>query len=72
MDTVQDITRQSRLAARQLSSTSEATRNQALVKMAEALEFNKAHVLECNAEEVEQARRNGLPSALIKRLTIDH
>ena len=50
--TVLAIARQSRLAARQLSSTSEALRNSALSKMADALEAVKPQVLEINAQEV--------------------
>jgi glutamate-5-semialdehyde dehydrogenase len=70
-DTVQDIARQSRLAARQLSSAPESLRNLALAKMAEALESVKQQVLEINAQEIVKARDEGQPEAMIKRLTID-
>jgi len=69
--TVQVIARQSRLAARQLASTSEALRNSALSKMADALEAVKHQVLEINAREVMKARQDGQSDAMIKRLTID-
>ena len=69
--TVLAIARQSRLAARQLSSTSEALRNSALSKMADALEAVKHQVLEINAQEVMKARQDGQSEAMIKRLTID-
>jgi glutamate-5-semialdehyde dehydrogenase len=69
--TVLAIARQSRLAARQLSSTSEALRNSALSKMADSLEAVKPQVLEINAQEVTKARRDGQSEAMIKRLTID-
>jgi glutamate-5-semialdehyde dehydrogenase len=69
--TVQVIARQSRFAARQLSSTSEALRNLALTKMADALELVKHEVLEINAQEVMKARQDGQSDALVKRLTID-
>ena len=69
--TVQVIVRQSRLAARQLSSTSEALRNSALSKMADALEAVKHQVLDINAQEVMKARQDGQSDAMIKRLTID-
>jgi acyl-CoA reductase-like NAD-dependent aldehyde dehydrogenase len=68
--TVQVIARQSRYAARQLSSTSEALRNLALSKMADALEAVKHQVLEINAREVMKARQDGQSEAMIKRLTI--
>ena len=69
--TVQAIARQSRLAARQLSSTSEALRNSALSKMADALESVKHQVLEINAREVIKARQVGQSDAMVKHLTID-
>ena len=70
-NTVQVIASQSRLAARQLSSTSEALRNLALAKMAESLETLKHQVLEINAQEVMKAQQDGQSDAMIKRLTID-
>ncbi|NOQ35188.1 MAG: glutamate-5-semialdehyde dehydrogenase, partial [Methylococcaceae bacterium] len=69
--TVQDIAKQSRLAARQLSSTSESLRNLALSKMADSLESVKQQVLDINAQEVAKAEQNGQSSAMVKRLTID-
>ena len=68
---VQDIARQSSVAARQLSSSSESQRNLALSKMADSLESVKQQVLEVNAQEVMKAREYGQPVAVIKRLTID-
>ncbi|MBE0437660.1 MAG: glutamate-5-semialdehyde dehydrogenase, partial [Methylomicrobium sp.] len=68
---VQAIAKQSRLAARQLSSTSESLRNLALSKMVDSLQSAKRRVLEVNAEEVEKARQAGQSNALVKRLTID-
>ena len=69
--TVQDLAKQSRYAASQLSSTSEALRNLALSKMADSLESVKPLVLDTNAQEVIKARHNGQSEAMIKRLTID-
>ncbi|MGR8929804.1 MAG: glutamate-5-semialdehyde dehydrogenase [Gammaproteobacteria bacterium] len=69
--TVEAIAKQSRLAARQLSSTSELQRNRALAGMAESLESVKRQILTTNSEEVERARQAGLPAAMVKRLTID-
>ena len=68
---VQDIARQSRVAARQLSSTSESQRNLALSKMADSLESVKPQVLDINAQEVAKARQDGQSAAMVKRLTID-
>ncbi|MCD2451186.1 glutamate-5-semialdehyde dehydrogenase [Methylicorpusculum oleiharenae] len=69
--TVQDIARQSRVAARQLSSAPESLRNLALAKMADALESVKHQVLEINAQEIIKARDEGQSEAMIKRLSID-
>ncbi|WP_256360901.1 hypothetical protein [Methylomonas koyamae] len=49
---IPDIARQSRLAARQLAPASDAQRNLALAKMAEALQAVRARVLTVNADEV--------------------
>ena len=68
---VQAIASQARIAARQLLSTSESMRNHALVKMAESLAAAKEQILAINAEEVGKARGDGLPAAMVKRLTID-
>ena len=69
--TVQDVAKQSRIAARQLSSSSESLRNLALSKMADSLESVKQQVLDINAQEVAKAQQNGQSTAMIKRLTID-
>lgn len=69
--TVQDIAKQSRLAARQLSSTSEKLRNLALSNMADSLVSIKDKILEVNAQEVMKAKQDGQSDAMVKRLTID-
>jgi glutamate-5-semialdehyde dehydrogenase len=69
--TVQNIARQSSLAARQLSSTSESMRNLGLAKMADSLESVKQQVLDINAQDLLRAQRNGQSAAMIKRLTIN-
>ncbi len=69
--TVQVIAKQSRVTARQLSSTTESQRNLALSKMAESLAAVKQQILEINAQEVTKAKENGQSAAMIKRLSID-
>jgi glutamate-5-semialdehyde dehydrogenase len=69
--TVQDIAKQSRLAARQLASTSEKIRNLALSNMADSLLSIKDKILEINAQEVRAARQDGHSDAMVKRLTLD-
>ncbi|WNB77721.1 glutamate-5-semialdehyde dehydrogenase [Methylomonas koyamae] len=68
---ITDIARQSRLAARQLAPASDAQRNLALAKMAEALQAVRARVLAVNAAEVAAACDAGQTDAMVKRLTID-
>ncbi|MCF6204020.1 MAG: hypothetical protein L3J59_10200 [Methylococcaceae bacterium] len=46
------IAKQSSLAARQLSSLPESTRNLALSKMADSLESSKQQILNINAKDV--------------------
>ena len=70
-NTVRDIARQSRVAARQLSSSSESLRNLALSKMADSLESSKRQVLDINAQEVAKARQEGQSTSMVKRLSID-
>lgn len=65
------IAKQSSLAARQLSSMPESTRNLALSKMADLLESVKQQVLNINAKDVLKAKEDGQSAAMIKRLTID-
>ncbi|WP_445370842.1 glutamate-5-semialdehyde dehydrogenase [Methylomonas sp. HW2-6] len=71
LSSITEIARQSRLAARQLAPASDAQRNLALAKMAEALQAVRAQVLATNAEEVVKARAAGQTEAMVKRLTID-
>lgn len=70
-DTVLDIARQSRRAARQLSLSTAATRNLALSCMAESLASARQQILEVNAREVANARQQGQSAAMVKRLTLD-
>ena len=69
--TVKTIAQQSQIAARQLSSTPESLRNLALANIANSLESKKQQILDCNAQEVIQAKQAGLSSAMVKRLTIN-
>ncbi len=71
LSSVQVIARQSSLATRQLSSTSESVRNLALSNMVDSLESVKRQVLEVNAQEVLKAQHDGHSAAMIKRLIID-
>jgi glutamate-5-semialdehyde dehydrogenase len=68
---IETIAKQSSLAARQLSSTSAAQRNRALLAMADSLESVEQKVLDVNAQDVLKAQKAGLSAAMVKRLTIN-
>ncbi len=69
---VKTIAQQSRIASRVLASSSEKQRNRALACMAESMQTARRKILEINAQEVEQARLTGQPTAMLKRLTVDN
>ena len=58
-------------ASRRLTTASAATKNRALVAMAEALERRSAEILVENGEDVAEGRKKGLSGALIDRLYLD-
>lgn len=58
-------------ASRRLAAASAATKNRALVAMAEALERRSGEILEENAQDVTEGRKKGLSGALIDRLWLD-
>lgn len=68
---MQTVGRQARAAARQLAQASTATKNQALLAMATALEQATATLLEENARDLQAGRDNGLDEALLDRLALD-
>ncbi len=58
-------------ASRILATLDAARKNRALLAMAEALERRSAEILEENAHDVSEGRKNGLSPALIDRLLLD-
>ena len=58
-------------ASRRLATASAATKNRALVAMAEALERRAAEILVENGEDVAEGRKKGLSGALVDRLYLD-
>ncbi|MGH3657287.1 MAG: glutamate-5-semialdehyde dehydrogenase, partial [Micromonosporaceae bacterium] len=69
-DTVTDAARRARTAAIQLAVMSRAVKDAALHAMADALIAQAPRILEGNAEDVTRGRDNGLPEALIDRLSL--
>ena len=59
-----------REASRVLMSASDRQKSQALLRMAQALQDRRPEVEAANRADVEQARQNGLDSALLDRLTL--
>jgi glutamate-5-semialdehyde dehydrogenase len=62
---------EARRAARVLARVSTAAKNTALLQMADALEEQQSLLIEENRKDLEEARRQGLSSALIDRLTLN-
>ncbi|HET9737064.1 MAG TPA: glutamate-5-semialdehyde dehydrogenase [Solirubrobacteraceae bacterium] len=68
---VTDICRAAKRAARRLAAIDTATKNAALLAMADALEARTPEILEANARDLEAGREAGLSSALMDRLALD-
>ena len=68
---VTDICRAAKRAARHLATIDTATKNAALLAMADALEARTPEILEANARDLEAGREAGLSSALMDRLALD-
>lgn len=65
------IAQQTQKAARQLAVTSTEIRNNAIAKIADALEANSSEILAANAADCEAANSEGIASALYARLKLD-
>jgi glutamate-5-semialdehyde dehydrogenase len=69
--TVTDICRAAKAASRALARIDSATKNRALLAIADALEARTAEILEANARDLEVGRESGLSAALMDRLALD-
>jgi glutamate-5-semialdehyde dehydrogenase len=67
---IHNVGRQARAASRVIARADRATKNRALTAMAAAIRHDSARLLEANARDVAEARRQGLDSAMIDRLTL--
>ncbi|MBE9010080.1 glutamate-5-semialdehyde dehydrogenase [Pseudanabaenaceae cyanobacterium LEGE 13415] len=65
------LAQQIQKAARQLAVTSTEVRNDAIAKIADALEANSSEILAANAADCEAAKSEGIASALYARLKLD-
>jgi glutamate-5-semialdehyde dehydrogenase len=68
--TVQEQARRARTAALTLSSATRATKDAALLAMADSLAKSETAILEANARDVTRAEVNGTSAALIDRLRL--
>jgi len=64
------IGRRARAAARVIAKADTATKNRALKEIAAAIQRDARRLLEANARDIEEARKNKLDAAMIDRLTL--
>ena len=69
-ETILDLGRRARAASKQLAQLTSAQKNAGLLAMADELVAAEAALLAANAQDVEAARKSGLSSAMIDRLTL--
>src|SRR5215211_6500781 len=68
---VTEICLAAKAAARELAQVDSATKDRALLAIADALEARVREVLEANARDLEAGREAGLSAALMDRLALD-
>jgi glutamate-5-semialdehyde dehydrogenase len=68
---VTDLALAAKAAARRLATVDSATKNAALLAIADALEARLPEILEANGRDLEAGRSSGLSSALMDRLALD-
>lgn len=71
MNAIKEAARQMKLSAPALAASPLSQRNAALEKMAEALEAHRQEIYAANQEDLAEAERRSLPSAVQKRLKYD-
>jgi len=68
--TIIEIAKQAKLAAQKLAYLDTQTKNNALIKMAQALEKSTAKILNANNIDIENAKANGISESIIDRLRL--
>jgi glutamate-5-semialdehyde dehydrogenase len=68
---VTELCRAAKAAARELATLDSATKDGALLAVADALEQRTPEILEANARDLEAGRESGLSAALMDRLALD-
>jgi glutamate-5-semialdehyde dehydrogenase len=69
--TVSDLARAAKAAARELAALDSRTKDRALLAIADALEARSDEIIEANARDLEAGRQSGLSDALMDRLALD-
>jgi glutamate-5-semialdehyde dehydrogenase len=67
---VADLGQQARLASRQMAAASTHQKNDALAKLANLIDQNRAPLAQANAKDVAKAKANGADAAFVDRLTL--
>ena len=67
---IHNVGRQARAAARVIARADTATKNRALKEMAAAIERGRKRLVEANARDLDEAKRQNLDSAAVDRLTL--
>src|SRR3954447_20879527 len=68
---VTDLCRVAKAAARSLATLDSATKDRALLAVADALEERAGEIIEANARDLEAGRESGLSAALMDRLSLN-
>ena len=68
---IEEICKKAKVASMQLAQLQTGDKNDALERMAKALESNIDKILEANKKDVDAAKAKGLKSALLDRLALD-
>ena len=69
--TVTEISERAKAASLKLARLSTQYKNQALEKMAQAMESNESRILTANRKDLEYARKENIPGPLMARLALD-
>lgn len=68
---MQKLGRQAREASRQIAKASTAQKNTALAAIAEAIDANRAQLMQANEQDMQAGREKGLDAALLDRLELN-
>ncbi len=68
---IETVAKQAREASRKVATLSTAIKNEAMMKMADALESMENEIVEANMIDMEAGEKNGLSQAMLDRLRMD-